>query len=125
MTFRLPFRRNALKSPSLRSPFNAFVLNSYVHIYDVARGLTDNAFFLGENSMYGSGFYFLDPYSGNHDYAGTLDEIRKTGYARYWMREFRPYFTGALRQFSPRHPSLTERLLKKRIEPPMNADERR
>ncbi len=47
-------------------------------------------------------------------YTATLDEIRKTGYARYWMREFRPYLAGALRQFSPRHPSLTERLLKRR-----------
>jgi hypothetical protein len=47
-------------------------------------------------------------------YTCTLDEIRRTGYARYWMREFRPYFAGALRQFSPRHPSLTERLLKPR-----------
>ena len=47
-------------------------------------------------------------------YSGTLEEIRKTGYARYWMREFRPYLVGALRQFSPRRPSLTERLLKRR-----------
>jgi len=54
---------------------NAFVLNSFVHVYDPNRDLADNAFFLGENSMYGPGFYFLDPYSGSHDYAGTLDVV--------------------------------------------------
>ncbi len=47
-------------------------------------------------------------------YGAALDEMRKTGYARYWMREFRPYLQGALRQFSPRRPSLTERLLERR-----------
>jgi hypothetical protein len=47
-------------------------------------------------------------------YRTTLAEIRETGYARYWIREFRPYLAGAVRQFSPRRRSLTERLLARR-----------
>ena len=41
-------------------------------------------------------------------------ENRETGYLRYWLREFRPYLKGALRQFSSKQESLTERLLKRR-----------
>lgn len=54
---------------------NSVGLTSFVHIYDVANGLTDNAFFLGENALYGVGFYFLDPYQGNKDYAACLDVV--------------------------------------------------
>jgi hypothetical protein len=45
-------------------------------------------------------------------YRDTLAEIRETGYLRYWIREFRPYLAGALRQFSPKRPSTTAKLLK-------------
>jgi hypothetical protein len=45
-------------------------------------------------------------------YSATLAEIRKTGYVEYWMREFRPYLQGAVRQFSTQRESSTERLLK-------------
>ena len=44
-------------------------------------------------------------------YSAALAQIRETGFLRYWSREFRPYFVGALRQFSPRRASLTEKLL--------------
>jgi hypothetical protein len=47
-------------------------------------------------------------------YRKSLAEIRETGYAAYWMREFRPYLRGALRQFSIRRPSATERFLLRR-----------
>jgi hypothetical protein len=47
-------------------------------------------------------------------YRSVLAEIRETGYLRYWMREFRPYLKGALRQFSAERESLTERLLNRR-----------
>jgi hypothetical protein len=50
-------------------------------------------------------------------YRTTLDEIRQTGYTRYWLREFRPYLTGALQQFSPQKVSTTERLLNRRRRP--------
>jgi thermolysin len=54
---------------------NTFAINSFVHIYDVGGELTDNAFFMGENVLYGPGFYFLDPYYGNKDYAASLDVV--------------------------------------------------
>jgi hypothetical protein len=44
-------------------------------------------------------------------YRESLAEIHKVGYVRYWLREFRPYLNGAIRQFSTRQVSTTERLL--------------
>lgn len=54
----------------------------------------------------------------NH-YRVTLVEIHQAGFWRFWMREFRPYLTGALQQFSRQHMSFTERLLarRKRVSP--------
>lgn len=45
-------------------------------------------------------------------YSETLGEIRRIGYVRYWIREFRPYLKAAAMQFSPEHGSSTQRLLK-------------
>jgi hypothetical protein len=47
-------------------------------------------------------------------YRTTLAEIREIGFGRYWLREFRPYLSGAVRQFVPERLSSTERFLKKR-----------
>jgi len=47
-------------------------------------------------------------------YSGTLAEIREVGYVKYWLREFRPYLKGAVRQFSIQRESSTERLLNRR-----------
>jgi hypothetical protein len=44
-------------------------------------------------------------------YRMTLEEIRRTGYLRFAVRQFRPYLYGAVSQFSPRRRTLTERLL--------------
>lgn len=44
-------------------------------------------------------------------YRKTLSEIRTVGYLSYWLREFRPYLTGAVRQFSLQRQSSTERFL--------------
>lgn len=52
----------------------------------------------------------------NH-YWLTLTEIHRTGFWQFWMREFQPYLAGALQQFSPQRPSLTERLLARRKRP--------
>lgn len=51
------------------------------------------------------------------DYRTTLKHIRETGYIRYAARQFRPYLFAALSQFSPRRPSLTERLLTRYARP--------
>ena len=44
-------------------------------------------------------------------YRSTLDEIHRTGYLQYWVREFRPYLRAAAEQFSPRRRTLTQRLI--------------
>lgn len=46
-------------------------------------------------------------------YRQTLDEIHRTGYLNYWIREYKPYLRAAAEQFSPRRQSLTERLLER------------
>lgn len=45
------------------------------------------------------------------DYRNTLRHIRETGYVRYAARQFRPYLSAAISQFSPGRTSLTEKLL--------------
>jgi hypothetical protein len=49
-------------------------------------------------------------------YAETLNEMARTGFMAYWRKEFRPYLRAAAAQFAPDHPSLTERLLRRRGE---------
>ena len=46
-------------------------------------------------------------------YSQVLAEIHERGYAAYWSQEFQPYLRAAAGQFSPRHGSLTARLLRK------------
>jgi hypothetical protein len=45
-------------------------------------------------------------------YSQTLSEISERGYSAYWGETFRPYLRAAAEQFSPKHPSLTDRLLR-------------
>ena len=47
-------------------------------------------------------------------YRGTLSEIRKMGFTRYWVTQFRPYLRGAASQFSPGKGSWTQRILSSR-----------
>lgn len=47
-------------------------------------------------------------------YSQTLDEISHAGFLGYWTREFRPYLRAAAEQFTPKHVSLTERLLRRK-----------
>jgi hypothetical protein len=54
-------------------------------------------------------------------YRKTLDDIRETGYVRYLVRQFRPYLYGALSQFSPERPTLTERVLGRKRRPARQA----
>ncbi len=48
-------------------------------------------------------------------YTESLAEIRRTGFADYWTREFRPYLRGAAQQFARDHESLTERVLRRGV----------
>jgi Zn-dependent metalloprotease len=54
---------------------NGFAYNTFVHIFNVSQGLTDNAFFTNSSSLYGPGFYFLDPYYDVQDFAATIDVV--------------------------------------------------
>jgi len=47
-------------------------------------------------------------------YTQALRDIRKTGFAAYWAREFRPYLRAVAVQFAPEHETMTERLLRRR-----------
>ncbi len=47
------------------------------------------------------------------DYAESLREIQRTGHLRFWINEFAPYARATARQFSRRHISLTEQLLRR------------
>lgn len=47
-------------------------------------------------------------------YRKSLTEIREAGYLRYWLREFRPYLAGAVKQFSRQRGSTTQRFLARR-----------
>jgi hypothetical protein len=51
------------------------------------------------------------------DYRASLVRIRKRGYLRYAVEQFRPYLSAAMSQFSPRHESLTERLISRTAQP--------
>jgi hypothetical protein len=44
-------------------------------------------------------------------YTQTLGEIRNVGFVRYAGRQLRPYVRAAVAQFSPKRPSLTQRLI--------------
>jgi hypothetical protein len=44
-------------------------------------------------------------------YRASLGQIRKEGFASYWLREFSPYLKAAANQFSRSKRSLTEKLL--------------
>jgi len=46
-------------------------------------------------------------------YVESLREIHSTGYLKFWIREFTPYVRATARQFSRRHMSLTEKLLRR------------
>ena len=46
-------------------------------------------------------------------YQQTLTEIRQTGYLTYAGQHLRPYVYAAVRQFSPQHRTVTERLLER------------
>ena len=46
-------------------------------------------------------------------YVESLTEIHRTGYLKFWTREFSPYVRAGARQFSRSHISLTEKLLRR------------
>jgi hypothetical protein len=76
------------------------------------RGLPDNVRWLGRATRTAgrrTGEVLAAPILDH--YRAALDDMRRTGFARFWLREFRPYLDGALANLSPARPTLTERFL--------------
>ena len=60
----------------LKGPNNSNMpLKAFAHVYSISQGLYDNAFWLSDTSMYGQGFYILDPYNSNKDYGAAIDVV--------------------------------------------------
>jgi len=60
----------------LKGPNNANMnLNAFDHVYSTSEGLYDNAFWHEDSSMYGQGFYFLDPYKSGENNGAAIDVV--------------------------------------------------
>lgn len=102
---------NNLKQEAERQNCGVVALSSVMALAAI-RSLPENVRWLSR--VIGVGFRRtgqLAAHSLLDHYRDTLAEIHHIGYIQYWLREFQPYFKGALRQFSRRHRSSTERLL--------------
>jgi hypothetical protein len=103
-----------LKKEAATQKRSVFELSSLMALSAVAR-LPENLRWLGRCATHAArrtGQVFAGALLDH--YSETLREIRNTGYLAYWTREFRPYLKAAAEQFSPSHPSMTQRLLNKR-----------
>jgi hypothetical protein len=105
---------NELKEEAVAQGRSVAELSSLMALSAV-RGLPENASWLSRAASAGGRRTGRLIARGLLDhYRGTLAEIRSVGYLAYWVSEFRPYFVGAARHFSPGHLSGTERLLARR-----------
>jgi hypothetical protein len=102
---RLPSRDNVaamwtqLRAESVRQDRSVFETSSMLAVSAVRAGVVRTGEIVGDA--------LIDHYSR------TLAEIRKTGYATFAARQFRPYVRAAVGQFSPARLTLTERLLER------------
>ena len=103
-----------LKAESARQHKSVFETSSMMAV-SAARSLPDGLRWVSASAQAGAvrtGHVFaavlLDHYSQ------MLAEIRQVGYFAYARRQLRPYVRAALRQFSPKRSTLTERLIQKR-----------
>jgi hypothetical protein len=88
---------NQLKVESARQERSVFETSSLIAVSAVRAGVVRS----GE--MMGAALF--------EHYERTLAEMRQAGYAAFAARQFRPYFQAAIKQFSPKRRSLTERIL--------------
>jgi hypothetical protein len=104
---------NELKSESARQDRSIFETSSVMAV-STARALPDGVRWLTSSARVGAtrtGQIFA---AGLLDhYRQTLDEMREVGYLAYVNRQFRPYVRAAVGQFSPKRPTVTERLIEK------------
>jgi hypothetical protein len=104
-----------LQAESARQERSVFETSSLMAV-SAARALPKGVLRLGASAGVGAarsgqvlGAALLD------DYRRTLGELREVGYAAYARRQLRPYLRAAIDQFSRTRPTLTERLLRKRV----------
>jgi hypothetical protein len=100
-----------LEAESARQGRSVFETSSLLAV-SAARSLPKGVLRLGASAGVGAarsgqilGAALLD------DYRRTLTELREVGYASYARRQLAPYVRAAVRQFSPGHRTLTERIL--------------
>jgi hypothetical protein len=104
-----------LQAESARQERSVFETSSLMAV-SAARALPKGVLRLGASAGVGAarsgqvlGAALLD------DYRRTLGELREVGYTAYARRQLRPYLRAAIDQFSRTRPTLTERLLRKRV----------
>jgi hypothetical protein len=102
-----------LKTESARQDLSIFETSSMMAVSAV-RAIPDGMRWLSASARVGAtrtGYVFgaalLD------HYRETLGEIRHVGYTTYAGRQLRPYVRAAAGQFSPKHRTLTQRLLER------------
>jgi hypothetical protein len=102
-----------LKAESRRQDTTVFQMSSIMAI-ETVRAFPERARWLSASARVGAartGHVFASALLDH--YQATLSEIQRTGKLSYAAEQLRPYVDAAARQFSPRHRTLTERLLDK------------
>ena len=102
-----------LTSEAARQQRSVWELSSLMALGAVTR-LPENLRWLGKSAALATrrtGEIFAGALLGH--YRDALKEIHETGYLKYLVREYRPYLRAAVLQFSPKHVSLTERVLRR------------
>lgn len=102
-----------LKEEAARQDRSVFETSSMMAVSAV-RGLPESARWLSASVRVGAartGHVFAAALLDH--YKQTLADIRETGYLTYARKQLGPYVYAAVRQFSPQHRTLTERLIEK------------
>jgi hypothetical protein len=102
-----------LKTESARQDRSVFETSSMMAVAAV-RALPDGVRWLSASARVGAmrTGHILAAALLDH-YTQTLSEMQRVGYLAYAGRQFRPYVRAAVNQFSPKHRTLTQRLLEK------------
>ena len=102
-----------LKNAAARQDRSIFETSSMLAV-SAARGFPDGVRWLSASAMVGAtrtgrvvAETLLD------DYKQTLEEMQQVGFARYAVRQFRPYVRAAAGQFSPARRTLTQRVVER------------
>jgi len=107
-------RWEELKAEAGAQNRSVFALSSLMALSAVSR-TPDNLLRLtraANRAVWRTGQLFAGPLLDH--YSRVLHDVHERGYAQYWADEFRPYLRAAAAQFSPKHRSWTDRVLRRR-----------